>query len=458
MQIFSLSQTFYSFVCLLILHYAAPVPVAQSMQPSGFCAQHQEMSKLATDNLIDLNTIDVPGLQSNLFWSPDGRYFAIQNNLRGDGSYTIKIFEAQNIQKVVVQLDVPDQFQAIAWSPDSRYVLAVPESDDSSVRILDVIKKEVRSIERDSGILINGEIKWSPDSRYFAFRGKSSQSGNQKEVIQVLSPSNLQESILVEYSHHVADFSWSPDSHSIATAGLGEATSIIRLSGERHSQALEIPQEPGEVFEYIDWLEKNNLLIASAESIVITDVMTGETRQQQYFFDSLYQISPNKRYLVVRVFDDKGSSVNLSSTTTQVIDLETDEPVLETQYGVTHSAQPQHRIAWSPNSQYLAINDRGCGIYVYSVATGEVLITRGMISNDIPREPFEIMAFDWSPDGKYLAVFGKDETFRIIEVAKRREVARLSEFAPRVWKVLWSPDGKRIAVVDEKLRMIELGE
>jgi WD40 repeat protein len=52
------------------------------------------------------------------------------------------------------------------------------------------------------------------------------------------------------------------------------------------------------------------------------------------------------------------------------------------------------------------------------------------------------MAF--SPDGTRLAAGCKDNTIRLLDVAKRQEVAELRGHSDYVHAVAWSPDGTRL--------------
>jgi WD40 repeat protein len=64
--------------------------------------------------------------------------------------------------------------------------------------------------------------------------------------------------------------------------------------------------------------------------------------------------------------------------------------------------------------------------------------------DDNPYAPRRTLAF--SPDGRLLAVTGRDGAVRLWDVAARRELRRLDGGQGRVGRVAFAPDGRSLAV------------
>jgi WD40 repeat protein len=94
---------------------------------------------------------------------------------------------------------------------------------------------------------------------------------------------------------------------------------------------------------------------------------------------------------------------------------------------------------FSPDGRRLAVGERNGDMVILDAQSGErVLLIPKAHGEVVVRAPF-------SPNGKYLASCGFDQTVRIWEADTGRSVDVLIGHEGRIYSVAWSPDGKEIA-------------
>ena len=97
-------------------------------------------------------------------------------------------------------------------------------------------------------------------------------------------------------------------------------------------------------------------------------------------------------------------------------------------------------VAFSPDSQILALASRGGNVQLWDVAAGKPLQTLKGHSN-------AVQAVAFSPDGRTLASGGSDQTVRLWNVATRRELMQLGHGSVELGNVAtlaFSPDGEHL--------------
>jgi WD40 repeat protein/transcriptional regulator with XRE-family HTH domain len=95
-------------------------------------------------------------------------------------------------------------------------------------------------------------------------------------------------------------------------------------------------------------------------------------------------------------------------------------------------------IAISPDGQIVAVGDLSGRIYLWNIATTQLIATfEGHIG--------WVWSVAFSPDGKTLVSSGADASIRLWEVQSGQCLQVLTEHTSCVWSVSFSPDGQRIA-------------
>lgn len=85
-------------------------------------------------------------------------------------------------------------------------------------------------------------------------------------------------------------------------------------------------------------------------------------------------------------------------------------------------------------------------VHLYTADLRLVGRLQGHTANRYGRQNF-VYAVDFNPGGTILASGGTDGTVRLWDVATRRMITTISDLPGEVWKVRWSSDGQRLAIV-----------
>ena len=106
-------------------------------------------------------------------------------------------------------------------------------------------------------------------------------------------------------------------------------------------------------------------------------------------------------------------------------------------------------VAWSPNGQTIASAGADDTIRLWDVATRKVLVEI--------KEHTGMFSLAFSPDGKTLASDWTDNTVRLCDVAKGKPTQTLHDLGVILTGVIFSPDGKSLAVTGTSTALVEIG-
>ncbi|MEM8641465.1 MAG: hypothetical protein AAGG51_22010 [Cyanobacteria bacterium P01_G01_bin.54] len=458
-------------LCLISIQYLATIQNAQAMvSVNEYCSQPSEDLDFKIKHSLDLKVSPIPvGISEDtthyinhqsINWSPDGRFFARKRFIKPERKTSIvQVFNSET-DSIIIQFEVEGRVEDMSWSPDSQY-LAFPViilgKSETRVQLLNLetqasqtveLEKKVESISRNFG------IKWSPDSRNFAIVDGFEYSRKRGNLLQFISlqSSSARGRVVYDDRSYIDALAWHPNSQSLAIS-YGRKIEITELSGSTIENSVELTLSGNANSLY--WLQDQKLVLVGIEGIFLVDLTSKAVTHLALDLDLDAILSHNKRYLAVRVYDDPALASLPEDAVTRVFDLETQESVFETPYGLPDGGKPWLRIVWSPDDQYLTINDAFCGLYVYAVATGELMFHTSLVEPDRFGLAF---GFDWSPDSRYLAMSGESGNLRIIDIEDQREVASI-EHGSEAQFVFWNPDGRRILMEDGSGEfMIELEE
>ena len=161
-----------------------------------------------------------------------------------------------------------------------------------------------------------------------------------------------------------------------------------------------------------------------------------------------YHGHSEKIHMLVWSHDGHAIASSSADETVQVWDASSGQ-TLVTQRSNALQAQA---IAWSPDSQYLAVTSGLLSetVQIWDASTGKVSSTHARYSGHSE----SIQALAWSPDGIYVASTGDDSTVQVWDVTTGRAAftyrghskhSGTSGSSISIKTLAWSPDGKRIA-------------
>jgi Tol biopolymer transport system component len=390
---------------------------------------------------------DDPVGEGRPLWSPDGMTIAYMKS-----NYEIWAISAEGGKpRKIIEGGGP-----LSWSPDSKWI--VFGTPDLKYHLFRIADGKVFDIDQPGGV--GSFFSWSPDGKKMLFYRSSYEYSCDLRVVSTSGGPSFElgrELMLWPYVHH-----WSPDSKMIITEGGhpiaikyrndldfwmvplagGEARKIkLDASAVNNPQPRSLSPDCKKLLFFENQGKgKENLYVApvSLKNARTTEpaVMVFKGREKKpvgYGRRDEWSWSPEGKKLAVVHAGD----IWVTST-------EKGEPV-----NITQSPEQESFPVWSPDGRMIA----------YTTDHDEEGKERSL--HIIPTsggEPKEILdtsdkdEFDWSPDGKELAVISEGKILVVpFSGGKAKEIFDLKEFQiKRVQSLSWLPDGKCFAFIGEK--------
>jgi Tol biopolymer transport system component len=397
---------------------------------------------------------DDPAPEGNPRWSPDGKTIAYSKSRSEIWAVSP---DGRNPRKIIdVRRGSP-----VAWSPDSNWLLFLaPGMKYRLYRFTDG-----RVFDMDQPIGFQAFFSWSPDGKKMLFYRPSYETSCVLRVVSTSGGPSFElgrELKLWPYVHY-----WSLDSKTIVTEGGypiepkykndlafwmvplagGEAREIkLDISGVGKLRPRSFSPDRKKVLLFEDQGEvKENLYVApfSLDDARTTGpailVFKGRDKKTVGFGrrDEWAWSPDGKKLAVVH-----GGDIWVTSA-------EKGEPV-----NITQSPQQESFPVWSPDGRMIAhmvrVNERGGyeqSLHIIPASGGNVTKISDMSVSVSDKEDF-----DWSPNGKELAIVSKGKLSIVpISGGKYREVFDLENFGIEgVLALSWLPDGKGFAFIGEK--------
>jgi Tol biopolymer transport system component len=339
---------------------------------------------------------DDPVFEMNPIWSPDGK--------------TIVSPDGENPRKIIdVRRGSP-----VAWSPDSNWLLFL--APEMKYRLYRFGDEKVFDINQPIGF--RAFFSWSPDGKNLLFYRSSYEYSCVLRVVSTSGGPSFElgrELKLWPYVHF-----WSPDSKMIVTEG-------------NHPISI----------EYRNDLDFWKIPLAGGEAEKIKLDVSGVSKSQPR------SLSPDCRRILL--FEDRGEGKeDLYVVPVSLDDARTTGPAILVFKG--RDQQPvgygrRDEWTWSPDGKKLAVVHAG-DIWVTSADKGDPL----NITQSLQNESFPV----WSPDGKMIAYMedppdeeGKEKSLHIIPASggKATKILDMSFSVHDKEEFDWSPDGKELAVI-----------
>ncbi len=396
---------------------------------------------------------DDPIFEFNPLWSPDGKTIAY-NKSRSE-IWAVSP-DGGNPQKIIdVRRGSP-----VAWSPDSNWLLFLaPEMKYRLYRFADG-----RVFDINQPIGFQAFFSWSPDGKNLLFYRSSYEYSCVLRVVSTSGGPSFElgrELKLWPYVHH-----WSPDSRMIITKGDypiepensddlafwmipiggGEARPIeLDVSGVNKPQ----PRSLSPDCKKLLFFEEQN---EGKEDLYVVPVSLDDARP----IGSAIKVFEGRDKKLVGfgrrdewAWSPDGKKLALvHGGDIWIVSTEKGEPV-----NITQSSQNESFPVWSPDGRMIAYTTdhdevgKERSLHIIPASGGEAKKISDMSFRTQDKE-----GFDWSPDGKELAVIAEGRLSVIpISGGKAREIFDLKQELNirRVQSLSWLPDGKNFAFIGE---------
>jgi WD40 repeat protein len=319
-------------------------------------------------------------------WSPDGKVLAT-----GDAYAWIRLWDPATGREIASHRAGEHAWaHTLSWSPDGR---RIAYNNETWVRVLDVTAGRISALRGHSSSV--REVSWSPDGLRLA-------SAADDQTVRIWDMQAGKElAVLRGHCGPVHTVCWSPDSSRLASGG---ADHTVRVWDAQAGGLLEILRGHLAAVTSLRWMPDGTRLVSAGEDATV----------------KLWDVNAQPETLTL---NGHGSGVRA--------------------------------LAWSPDGRRLASAGNDPLIHLWDPETGEqTAVLRGHIG--------PVLSLSWGQDGRLAsgsvyALYEKgapDHMVKVWDAEKAQEVLALrnpkSEFI--LWKapaVCWSPDGRRLATVNE---------
>ncbi len=419
-----------------------------------------------------------------LAWSPDGKKIAIGVK---DAPMSVRVYEVESGKETLREdRDISEvDILGVAFDPTSQYLASA--SKHRTVSIFDLQTKAKGSERLHRGFV--DAVAWSPDGQWLA-------SAGQDCVIRILSvppPGTAKPAlalpiplILCGHSSEIHTLTWTrlPGTDSARTA---------LFSGDEEGNLLAWKMPPGQnnMLQGVDgngvnsahWSPDGRRIAMTRfhePRIEIYDVAARESLTlpmvDYHPYDSQWSPSGDRLAAVTRyqglveVFDAVSGKTLLmldcpganrvawSRSGKRIAACSGDDArVWDTATGALLAKYPKGvgSVLWGEDDTHLFLGEANGKIVAWNVAEGSLVILRpvhpeppGVITHR-PEPPFQVFDLAWSPDRKLLTFVTQDGAAGLLDPADGRPVRKLGENITGLRRVVWSPDGNRIAVSGE---------
>lgn len=185
-----------------------------------------------------------PAADTYPVWSPDGSQVAFLSDRRSAGIYDIYVMNADGTQVIPVFLspypilDLDDQGRKVlpsmlwlGWSPDGQYILAEAQAADREENCLVLARADGTDSTCFNNLAFEAP-QWSPDGKYISYIKSAGGGGIARlDVHALFTEDNRQESWIYLLPNWMPEgqAQWSPDSQSVASIVVNEATQEAAL-------------------------------------------------------------------------------------------------------------------------------------------------------------------------------------------------------------------------------------
>lgn len=229
----------YSLIEILISRYPAANGLIAVSSGSSVQGGQLDIFTLQPDGSGMTNLTRSPAADTYPVWSPDGSQIAFLSDRRSAGIYDIYVMNADGTQVIPVFtspypiLDLDDHGQKVlpsllwlGWSPDGQYILAEARAADGEEKCLVLVRADGTDGACFNNLAFEAP-QWSPDGKYISYIKPARNTGIARLDVQALfiEDSRLESWIYLQSGWKAeGQAQWSPDSQSVASVAVNEAT------------------------------------------------------------------------------------------------------------------------------------------------------------------------------------------------------------------------------------------
>ena len=383
-----------------------------------------------------------PGSASAIAWSPDGKWIAA-------GRQIVEVATGNAAAEFVAQEIAP---VALAWAPESSRLAWCTQGSGGGV--YDRVTR--KAIIASPAIQGTGMLLWSPDGKAFAV--------DREGFIHVYNAATGEESAPPAGQKQTAQaqsMTWPPGGLHVAAVNYGfEAgrfyrTPVIQLKNTSTGQERELGEAPDRGSVIDRWHSKP--MWSPDGSKVALHVQVMPPNAQQFTEVRIFEPETGREVQTIAgtgsiAWSPDSRKLAVAGNAVTVWNVATGEKEREMPYPPSPPPPPgtfPRRLAgfkillrWSPDGERIAATIPTETAPVVAVWSAAGQLERVLEGEQPPRWASIASTFAWSPDGKYLAGLGNK--VRVWEVATGTQRFELLGHKGTVTEVLWSPDGRRV--------------
>ncbi len=297
------------------------------------------------------------------------------------------------------------------------------------------------TINNQKGLIFTGHLAsinalaWSPNGKFIA-------SASDDTFVQVFeAATGVRQLIYRGHTEEVAAVAWSPDGHLLASAGQDQTVQVWPAASG--GAPLLVYKGHTDRVNSVSWSSKGQLLASGSDDKSVQVWQPGNG-------DRIFTFQGHTAGVLCVGWQPDESSVASGSWDGTLRDWATVQHGNHFNAGDQifnyggHGTNEVYALAWSPDSKFIAS----------AGADQTVQISTGV--DGTPRPPFftdherqdhinRVFAVAWSPDGTSIASGDEDGNVYVWKMADRKTFFRYTGHQGAVNAVAWSPDGKFIA-------------